>query len=556
MSAVSPFPVESNEHQLLMAYLQGLTGTETPQDLVQKWTRFSQNSGLAADELALVWGEICRRLGGTVSSQSSSSTSAAATNELPPPRLHVDLGMDVAIGNAMEVEFHLICPGYTKGPKVVAQLSGTLDRTHWIEQPRLVQEEPGYWKFYETCALRDPRDPDKPCAPGSYRVELEISFPAAPPGSLGRDLRASLRFAVPDPEKSASNTLEIDGDGLSVIDLAGLDMTRFGKVVISGGDKSIISLDAAAAQAPVKKMAESRYFQLPLKRHYERDEGRLFASSVIQRLETPMSRIALRFEGGGRYLVFAKDRLQFGRQRSERNDVILRFVPGTDRGLFPEYQAHEAQGESISREHFALALTRNGLTVEDLGSSSGTMAGTVELPPRTPQILKPRDARTPLELNVAEAFRLHTSLFSSVGNPVEILDPGKEHVAAVGAGHVPALWQLARHSSLEAACIRRVTNLPNEHYVLLFRQLFIGSSPTECAIITPVDHGIDRMARLLALGDGFWFERLVDPIECAINVDDHEPQVGELVPLRPGQRWRFGGSVCHIEPLTQDLSGY
>jgi hypothetical protein len=552
MSDASPFPAGSIEHLLLTAFLQQLSGTETPAEMATIWTVFGQSTGQPPVVLYAVWVEIRQRCG----LSAPASTPVEVPAELPPPRLHVDLGTDVAIGNAMEVEFHLICPGYTKSPIVVAQLSGTLDRTHWKEKPRLVQEEPGYWKFYETCALRDPRDPDKPCAPGSYRVELEISFPSAPPGSLGRDLRASLRFSVPDPEKNASNTLEIDGDGLSVIDLAGLDMTRFGKVVISGGDKSVISLDAAAQQAPVRKTADSRYFQLPLKRHYERDAGRLFASSVVPRPAGPLSKIALRFEGGGRYLVFAKERLQFGRQRSERNDVILRFVPGTDRGLFPEHQDHETRGEAISREHFALALTRGGLTVEDLGSSSGTIAGTVELRPRAPHVLQSRDPRTPLELSVAEAFQLHTVLFTSAGNPGEVLDPGKEHVAAVGAGYVPSLWQLARHSSLEAARIRRVTNLPNEHYVMLFRQLFIGSSSTECAIITPVDHGIDRMARVLTLGDGFWLERLVEQMECPIEVDGHELEPGELIPLRPGQRWSFAQSTCVIEAPEQDLSGY
>lgn len=547
MTAACPFPEGSIESSVLMPFLQALqmTGQKSPDEIAALWHSYSAQFQLSETVLERIWA--------TIQEHCNLKSTPSATAELTPPRLHVDLGTDVAIGHALEIEFHLICPGYQKGPKVLAQLSGTLDRTHWKEQPRLVQEEPGYWKFYETCALNDPRDPHKPCAPGSYRVELEVSFPDAPPGSLGREMRASLRFSVPDPEKSASNTLEIDGDGLSIIDLAGLDMTRFGKVVISGGDKSIISLDAAAEKAPKRKTADSRYFQLPLKRHYEREAGRLFASAAVSRSSTPQTGLTVRFEGGGRYLVYAKERLQFGRQRNSQNDVVLRFVPGTSRGLNLEHQENETKGESISREHFAAMLTREGLAVEDLGSRAGTQVGTFALSPGVPHLLRSKDGGSPREIHVAETFRLHAMVFLTHG---ELPELGREHVAAVGGGALPFLWQLARHSGADSACLRRISNLPQEHYVMLFRQVFIGNGRADCAILTPVDTGIDQIARIVHLADHFWLERLVDPIDCPIEVDGHEPQPGELVPLIPGQRWRLAKSNCLIEPLQQELSGY
>lgn len=536
---------------LLQSFLGTLSGREARAEVEQRWQILANQSNLPRDVTDPLLERVLRNL----------STTPAAPATLPAPRLHVDLGHQFRVGHAMSVELHLICPGYTERPRVKACMRGSLDLTHWVEFPELRQEESGYWTFTEAFSLKNPHDLSRPCDPGSYRMELEVTFPSAPPGSLGRFLRGGLRIQVPDPNSAASRTLEIDGEGLSIIDFQNVpNLTEFSRVVIKGSDKSIINFgESAPAAAPTQVTAENRYFQLPIKRNLEGvvDKDEVWVSTVIHRPPPPQTAITLSFDGGGRYLIFAKERLQFGRQRNAANDVVLRFIPGSNRGHDEQHLQHEKQGEAISRKHFELALTREGLTVTDLGSSQGTRFADRALTPDVPCAIPVTEPPTAEELHVAEVFRLLLTQYTTqppTAQSAAVNPPGDKHVVAIG-GTTPPSWRKAGLSRLEAARITRVTNLPSENYVMLFRQASIGFGP-ECVLPTRHDDGLDVLVRLFHAGGCFWIERLVDQRDCPIQVNGHVPQRRELVPLDAGQHWTFGRSSCVVETAVQDLIGY
>jgi hypothetical protein len=169
----------------------------------------------------------------------------------------------------------LICPGYQDKPKVTAKLR-LLDQDTWEGAPSLSTEESGYWIFDENFFLTKG---GQPCPPGTYGIELAVEFRSAPANSLGRFLRASLKIQVHDPRSKPERTLEIDGEGLSIINLQGHDLRGFSHVKLKGGDKSVVNLHRGAADSPPqsadsppKPSTVDRYYQLPLKVDHDRTD--------------------------------------------------------------------------------------------------------------------------------------------------------------------------------------------------------------------------------------------------------------------------------------------
>lgn len=471
---------------------------------------------------------------------------SAAAPRPAPPRLNVDLGSVFEVGCAAHFEFHLICPGYRDKPKVSARLR-LLDQDDWKEAPELSTEEPGYWIFAENFLLTKG---GRPCPPGTYAIELAAEFRTAPEDSLGRFLRASLKIQVHAPNSGAERTLEIDGEGLSIINLQGHDLRGFSHVKLKGGDKSVVNLhqgashaDSSSANSPTTPSAGSlRYVELPLKQDFDRTDSGVRACGVASGASTGC-RLMLKFPDGRRTLIYAQDSLRLGRNRDRGNDVVLRCLPRN-----PE---NDRTSLSISKSHCRIGLTREGVVVGDLGSSTGTTLDRQRLNGERPQPLSSQyDGQTHL-LTLADNFELGVRLFST---PAAHQDPrlqvSPETYTEAVRCRIPETWSTAAASGIEAVRIERRSNLPAEEYVLLFRQAWLGSTD-DCAIRLPPTLRRTRSLRLVYLGQQFWLERLDDQSELLI--DGHEPATGDLWPLNPEGKLLVNGLEICVLDAAQDL---
>lgn len=469
----------------------------------------------------------------------------SAPPTLAPPRFNVDLGSNFEVGHAAHFEFHLICPGYRDKPKVTAKLR-LLDQDTWEGAPSLSTEEPGYWIFGENFFLTKG---GQPCPPGTYGIELAVEFRSAPANSLGRFLRASLKIQVHDPRSKPDRTLEIDGEGLSIINLQGHDLRGFSHVKLKGGDKSVVNLHRGAAEgppqsedSPSKPSAVDRYYQLPLKVDHDRTDDRpRLATSVPT--GPALNRLMFSFADGRRVLVFAQDCLRLGRNRDRGNDIVLRCVPRS-----PD---HDRKSLNLSKEHCQIFLTPQGVCVRDLGTSLGTALNEQRLTSERPHPLAVEYDGHVQRLLLADSFELALRLFAAPEAPsASRLQMCHELYAEAVESRVEETWEKAAAAAVEAVRIERRSNLPSEEYVLLFRQAWLGTTD-DCALRLPLTIRRTRAARVFYLGRRFWLERLDD--STAFSVDGREPSLRELWPLFPGQVLVLDGDEVRIGEAMQDL---
>src|SRR5262249_28107175 len=162
-----------------------------------------------------------------------------------------------------------------------------------------------------------------------------------------------------------------------------------------------------------------------------------------------------------------------------------------------------------------------------LGSRNGTVLTGVALAPKRATLIEAPPAAA--EITVASAFRLLLRTYpTSDADQDEIGAPNQLHCEGVGVATIPPLWNRAAKARIEAARLERLSNLPNEEYVLLFRQALAGPG-ADCAIRISAEDGVASVARIFHAGDHFWIERLTDQV--AVLVDGHTLGRRELAPL-------------------------
>jgi hypothetical protein len=160
----------------------------------------------------------------------------------------------------------------------------------------------------------------------------------------------------------------IDGDGQSVVNLAGHDLRSFSRVVLKGDDKS--------HHQPAELLASSRIRRqppaMPVVFEYELKVNRDIQSQAADARgggRSPRRAEAVTLVCGGRRIhVFAKKRATFGRQRRTGE----RRVPAASCRAPTE---HDEGSRAISRTHMALDLTDDGLVLVDEKSSEGGRRG-------------------------------------------------------------------------------------------------------------------------------------------------------------------------------------
>ena len=454
------------------------------------------------------------------------------------PRLLVDWGELPQVGRSARPLFSLIWPDAQSRPSIRVTVDRGLDNDPADPLRQVRTEEEGFWTFYVPFSLTlnglDVR-------PGLYVIDVDVSFSHVPEGQP-RFLQTRIRLNLPDAN-SDRRELVIDGDGQSVVNLAGHDLRSFSRVVLKGDDKAIINLQNFGKEmaALPEKPAAPVVFEYELKVNRDIQE-RLPRVVAVPR---PSKADAITLAVGDRRIhVIARKRVTFGRSRE--NDVCLRFLPRS--------AEHDEGSRSISRTHTALDLTDDGLVLNDEKSAKGI---DVDCDP-----VKGDKTFTHLDAHGGRRIDLPSPLSTSLVLEMELtifgLDPEDPAFRAdldwddvcfdVAGEPASRLWQVARSSGIEAARLRRLNNLPDEEYVFLYRHATAGKSAKDHAISLPGLGPAATDLRLIYAGRMFW---LHSGGRLPITVDGERVNGACLVPLAVGQVLGLGGATLAIGTYTQ-----
>jgi S1-C subfamily serine protease len=456
------------------------------------------------------------------------------------PRLLVDWGELPQVGRTARPHFSLIATGMSGRPTVKVAVDRSLDNDPADPLRQVRTEEAGLWSFYVPFSLTtnglDAR-------PGLYVIDVAVTFPHVAAGQP-RFLQARIRLNIPDAS-SGQRELVIDGDGQSVVNLAGHDLRSFSRVVLKGDDKSIINLqNFSQPQDPAAAPEKPVVFEYELK--INRDiQGRL---PKLTEVPQPSKTEAITLVSGNKRIhVFAKKRATFGRQRRPENDVCLRFLPRT--------AEHDEGSRAISRTHMALDLSDDGLVLVDEKSAKGV---DVDCDP-----VKGERIFTYLDAHGGRHLDLPSPLSSSLSLEMELTifgrDPADQDfrsdlewddVCFDTTGEQPSrLWQVAKGCGIESARVRRLNNLPDEEYVFLYRHATIGRAAKDSAIVVPhLPGSLAGDLRLLYAGRMFW---LHSGGRANIVVDGERVTGACLIPLRFGQRLEIDFVPVHVVQVAQ-----
>ncbi len=161
----------------------------------------------------------------------------------PRPRLLVDWGELPQVGRAARPLFSLISETSRGRPIVRVSVDRSLDTDPTDPLRQLRSDEPGIWTFYIPFSLTSN---GLDARPGLYVIDVEATFPHAAAGEP-RFLQTRIRLSIPS-DAEGKRELVIDGDGQSVVNLAGHDLRSFSRVVLKGDDKSVINLQNFSQQ--------------------------------------------------------------------------------------------------------------------------------------------------------------------------------------------------------------------------------------------------------------------------------------------------------------------
>ena len=458
------------------------------------------------------------------------------------PRLLVDWGELPQVGRQARPLFTLIASGVSGRPVIKVNVDRSLDNDSSDPLRQVRTEEEGLWSFYVPFSLTNK---GLDARPGLYVIDLEVTFPHVAAGQP-RFLQTCIRLNIPDAT-TGQRELVIDGDGQSVVNLAGHDLRSFSRVVLKGDDKSIINLQnfsQAQSQDPAAVPSKPVVFEYELKVNRDIQERLPKLVPLSQDCKTEAITLVC---GNKRIHVFAKKRATFGRQRRTENDVCLRFLPRSTE--------HDEASREISRTHMALAVTEKGLVLTDEKSAKGV---DVDCDP-----VKGEHTFTHLDAHSGRQIDLPSPLSSSISLGMELTIFGRDPADAdfcsslewddicfEATGEQPSrLWQVARECGIEAARIQRLNNLPEEEYVFLYRHATIGRSAKDNAVVVPhLSTSLSGDLRLLYTGRIFW---LHSGGRAKITVDGERVTGACLIPLRFGQLLEIDLVPVHVVKVAQ-----
>ena len=556
----------ADEQELLDLVRPHLKGDETVDAIAQRLKFAAQVQGRQLDDQAAL--ELAQQLVPVDGPPPPPPPPDAIAEDAPPPevampRLIVDWGDYPQVGHQSRPHFLLLCPEayqMKKRPKVRVVVDTQLDHDFEVQRPRRLKPDgKGLWGFHVPFRLTSK---DKHCLPGQYVIDVAVDFPEVASPQLPHVFHCAIRLRIPQPDANAERTLEIDGDGKSIINLQGQDIKSFSRVVLTGGDNGIINLhnsDLLGSQADQdgeeEQTSVTHTFELKPDIHFQGAEPHIpldFQKKRPSRMETAM----FLFEDERRILLIPKKKITIGRNRGI--PIVLRFLP---RSL--ENDRHSL---NISRDHMTLELKSEGLLVKDRGpdrhqKQTGALNVADQVVQNGDQHLLARDQmgasillELPYGLNYDQPFEFDLDLFGGDDDDVLLEETrGRDELTllrrAAGATRKPPLWRLVEQSGMEAVRLRRRGNLEEEQYVLLYRKALIGSSESSSPICIDDSRLSSVAAQLVYLERSFWLQNLGVPE--SIQVNGRAINRGEMIPLKEGMELQFGETTVRFEKSQQ-----
>lgn len=473
-----------------------------------------------------------------LNSPAAEPTADIPATEFTTPRLLVDWGVPPEVGHQTRPSFMILCdPDTHSTPRIRLFIDEHLDFSGRDQAVSVAEIDDGQWEFHSAFGLTtDGVD----CRPGQYLLRVQLSFQKCPDG-VPRFFHSTIRLTVGQGGQTGP-TLEIDGDGQSIVNLHGHDLRSFGRVVLKGSDAGIINLQSDGDSGESAPQADSVTFEYQL--HVDAERQAIVPIVVQDRPRQHMDAASLLFADDRRVLLLTKKRVTLGRSRDA--DIVIRFLPRS--------AENDRLSRNISRSHAMLSLTENGLMVTDL-SNSGTA---LEFDPiEDMRIVSLADGEDPLELELGITERLVLTPFlaelqlfgSRKGTSVKDVERDELYCETLGE-RVSRLWRLSHSTGIDSLRLKRCNNLAGqEEYVGVFRQALIGSSVDRCAISIPSPGIPPVAARLVWIGRTFWLESLSD--DDVISVDGVPALRRHLVPLSIGARLSFGSTNCTFGSFQQ-----
>ncbi len=511
-----------------------LEGTEDLQQIEAQVTLVADTCKLSQDVVTEVLTEFASQF-------------APAVNVIRAPRLLVDWGELPRVGYQVRPEFSLLCPAYSARPEIHIKVDRDLDHDAYDPLRRPQIDEPGLWAFHVPFRMTSE---GMDCRPGHYLLDVEVTFREAPAGAA-RFYRCRIRLNVPDLNDDQGGVLEIDGDGQSMVNLQGYNLKQFSKVVLKGGEDSVINLQNAMGgnngedenDEPLPDNKPATTFEYQLKVNSEK-QSRLPTVAATTERRAYLDSAGLVFEDGRRTLIYSRPRLTFGRSRD--NDVVLRFLPRS--------KENDNNSRNLSRTHCVAEVVPEGIEIRD-ESRTGIELNYSVVREREVVTTHHTGEVTPIQLGVTGAVPTPLTLEMITFGPDRYAEKDdlefwhELYSEMVGARSISRLARESLSLQLDAVRYDRVENLKDEEsYVLLLREALIGGSPNQAAIVLS-DHSSPVQARLLHLDRTFWIEPLNESKLPSIN--GTPLQVRSLTPLSPGMEIQFGDEVATFDRPTQ-----
>ena len=491
----------------------------------------------------------------------------------PPPLLVIDWGVEPQAGKHLSPKFHLVAPGHRERPQVTAILDRHLDHDAWNANPSLCEVDECHWSFFESLDLT--RD-GQVCRSGQFVLELQVVFPQPAARAVGC-YRAAVRVTVPDDSETANPILEIRANDSSLLNLQGLDINRYARIVVEGGDQAVINVahidgglaGVASSDPAAPSTNQPLIVQLPLQEY--RELQRLMPHRSVRRSAAPLDAASLVFDDGSRIQLVTRPSVVMGRDRSESapSDIMLR--------LFPLDDNRWCLTRLISRQHVRFSLCPEGLAVEDCRATCGTYLDGRRLTESQILSLSASGWTQRHSVDVAGVLGLDITLHHDRGwdEWASCSHTGDSYYAAVAGCDSPLLWRLAARSRIDAVRVCRRDALPIARYLDQLEQILLPDHRKQCELVKCAAEAIERTdklasreqyvfvyrtaelggadeaairipglglneapARILNLGGGFWLEGLTSGATASVN--DRPVAKRGLIPLDLGDRLRVG----------------
>ena len=470
---------------------------------------------------------------------------APVVSTVAVPRLLVDWGELPRVGYQVRPEFSLLCPAYSARPEIQIKVDRDLDHdaNDPLRRPQI--DEPGLWAFHVPFRMTSE---GMDCRPGHYLLDVEVTFREAP-ADAPRFYRCRIRLNVPDLNDDQGGVLEIDGDGQSMVNLQGYNLKQFSKVVLKGGEDSVINLqnaiggDDSEGDAPPVDAKLATTFEYQLKVNTEK-QSRLPTVTTTTDRRAYLDAAGFVFEDGRRTLVYARPRLTFGRSRD--NDVVLRFLPRSTE--------NDNNSRNLSRTHCVAEVVPEGIEIRDV-SRTGIELNYSVVREREVVTTHHTGEVTPIQLGVTGTVPTPLTLEMMTFGPDRYAEKDdlefwhELYSEMVGARSISRVARESLSLQLDAVRYDRVENLKDEEsYVLLLREALIGGSPNQSAIVLN-DHSVPVQARLLHLDRTFWIEPLSEANLPVIN--GNPVPVRSLTPLSPGMQIQLGDEIATFDRPSQ-----